>query len=108
MHEKKMPISSVDLEDAKRLYTETVPRLTETREKAADLSKVISKQKKIFRNYMKQQNLTELKIGDTTFRLEQDEKVQCSLKLVESFFPTELVNEFKTRNKKRKMKFSQS
>jgi len=95
------------LEEAKKLYLETTPALMEIREKAAEKSKIISAQKKIFKAYMKQQKLTSLPVGTTTFTMEEQEKVACTMDNVEKFFPSELVVQFKQNNKKRKVAFKE-
>jgi hypothetical protein len=100
-------ITSHDLEAAKQLYLTTVPELLELRDKATEKSKILSKQKTIFKRYMKQQSLSSLTVGETTFSLEEEEKVTCSLDKVEAFFPDDLVTQFKNSNKKRRMTFKE-
>ena len=100
-------ITTQNLEDAKKLYLDTVPELVEIRERASEKSKIISAQKRIFKTYMKQHNLTSLEVGTTTFAMEEEEKVACSMESVEKFFPEELVIQFKRSNKKRKTTFKE-
>jgi len=100
-------ISDTALREAIRLYVEAVPQLVELREKAAEKSKIVSAQKKIFKTYMKQQKLSSLEVGTTTFAMEEEEKVPVSMEKVEKFFPTELVSQYKNENKKRKMTFKE-
>lgn len=103
-----MSIDQTKLDEAKRVYLETVPSLMELRDQCSAKSKIISAQKKVFKTFMKQNNLTSLPVGDTTFRLEEEEKVTCTITNVEKFFPDNLVVEFKEKNKKRKTTFKES
>ena len=100
-------INEQALEEAKRLYLETVPELLELRDKASEKSKLIGKQKTIFKRYMKQHNLSSLAVGETTFTIGEEEKVTCNLDKVEAFFPEDLVVQFKRSNKKRRTTFKE-
>jgi len=111
-------MSEADFNEAIRVYTETLPKLLEL-EAAKEqwlesfntqfkpVQKTLGKQKKFFKKWMKQRNLSELVVAGTTFTFEVEPKVLVSMERVEKSFPPDAVQRFKAENQINKDKFKE-
>ncbi|MBO73886.1 MAG: hypothetical protein CMD33_01285 [Flavobacteriales bacterium] len=100
-----MPITQETFESASQVYQETLPKLFELRDQCKELSKLLAKQKKVFKKYMKENSMDELRVGEITFTFESKEKIMCNIDRVEQYFGTDQMAEFKRRNTETKERF---
>jgi len=111
-------MSEADFNEAIRVYSEMLPRVLELeaeKEKWMEsfttqfkpVQRALGKQKKFFKKWMKQHNLSELVVAGTKFTLEVEQKVLISMERVEKSFPPEAVQRFKAENQINKDKFKE-
>ena len=103
-----MPITQEDLEAAHKAYVDALPKAKELREKLKEQTKILGRQKNIFKKYMKENSLTSLRVGNMNFAMQEEESVPLKMDLVENHFPSNLVEEYKQKNKKRKVNFKET
>lgn len=95
------------VEEAKRIYLEQIPKLQQLNDQLKQVRKIIGTQKRVFKKHMKQHNLSQLRVGTTTFGFEKKEKIVCTMDRVEKAFPSDQVVRFKEQNKQAKEVFTE-
>ena len=93
------------LEEAKRLYLEQLPIIEQLSEQMKASRKIMSSSKRVFRKYLKDNRLTELRVGSKTFGFEQKEKIVCTIDRMENAFPADQMARYKEANLKRNEAF---
>ena len=95
------------IEDAKRIYLEQLPKLQQLTDQLKQVRKVIGAQKRLFKKYMKEHKVSQLRVGTVTFGFETKEKIVCTMDRVEQAFPSAQVVRFKEQNKQAKEVFTE-
>ena len=84
--------------DASQLFQSIKPQVQSLQEQLKQLRKEESKAKRIFKKYMKRNNINELNVHGVNFVIESKERVQCNMELVEEHFKTSEVEDFVREN----------
>jgi hypothetical protein len=111
-------MSEADFNEAARKYAETLPKLQELERQKDEwmdrfntqfkpVQNTLGTQKRFFKKWMKQRNLNELVVAGTTFTFEVEPKVLLTMERVESSFPPDAVQRFKSANAISKDKFKE-
>ena len=111
-------MSEADFNEAVRVYSETLPTLLELEQQKDQwmdrfntqfkpVQKTLGTQKRFFKKWMKQRGLSELVVAGTTFTFEEEPKVLLTMERVESSFPPDAVQRFKSENAITKDKFKE-
>ncbi len=86
-------MSDQQFQEASELYRTVKPQLQSLQDQLKQLRKEESKAKRVFKKYMKRNQLTEMNVAGVNFVIENKERVQCNLDLVEEHFnPAEVEN----------------
>lgn len=91
-------MSEQQFREASQVYGDLLPQIKTVQEQLKQLRKQETKAKRIFRKYMKQNQLNELNVHGATFMIESKEKVQCNLDLIEQHFNSHDVDQYVREN----------
>lgn len=91
-------MSDQQFQEASELYRSVQPQIQSLQDQLKQLRKDESKAKRIFKKYMKRNNLMEMNVGGVNFVIENKERVQCNMDLVEEHFNSAEVENFIREN----------
>ena len=91
-------MSDQQFQEASELYRSVQPQIQSLQDQLKQLRKDESKAKRIFKKYMKRNNLMEMNVGGVNFVIENKERVQCNIDLVEEHFNSAEVENFIREN----------
>tara|TARA_B100001248_G_C27075892_1_gene316071 strand:- start:26 stop:322 length:297 start_codon:yes stop_codon:yes gene_type:complete len=88
----------MDIDTAKRLYVELLPRLETTSKEMKELRKIERRCKTAFKKYLQSSGNNSVTVGGKTFSFEKKQKCVVSMDRMEDAFAPNLIQQYKEAN----------